>query len=245
VGAAFLVPAALTALSAAGNYVNQNQAQSRQNTDEVEALADQQKLRDQANGQVRALTNQVATDSPAKIAAQSTGDYVAALRRNAAGSTQGGSTTGGTQTFGASSSALPPNSVAGANSRYGADLASGQSEVQNFGNTYAGEMGQIDAATRMRQNEGLAAQTLGTNLNTIGQASYGQNFVDQLRAQAAGQQNPWLAMASSLFGGAGNAISKNPTAYFGQPKIQTSVAPSVYAGGYDPATQPLGDLANA
>lgn len=240
-GAAFLVPAALTALSAGGQYINQQQATSRQNTAEVQALADQQKLRDQANGQVRALTNQVATDSPAKIAAMSTGDYVSQLRKNAAGSTQGGSTTGGTQTFGASTSALPPNSVAGANGRYGTDLAQGQQDVENFGNTYAQEMGQIDAATRMRQNEGLAAQTLGTNLNTIGQASYGQNFVDQLRAQAAGQQNPWLAMASSLVGGAGQALSKNPSAYFGSPKTYTKVAPKVFAGGYDPTTQPLGD----
>lgn len=236
---AFWVPAALTALSAGGQYVNQSQAQSRQNTDEVQALADQQKLRDQANGQVRALTNQVATDSPSKIAAQSTGDYVSQLRKNAAGSTQGGSTTGGTQTFGASTSALPPNSVAGANSRYGTDLAQGQSDVENFGNTYAQEMGQIDAATRMRQNEGLAAQTLGTNLNTLGQQSYGQNFVDQLRAQAAGQQNPWLAMASSLVGGAGSAMSKNPNAYFGQPPITTKVAPGLDSGNG------LGDWAGA
>lgn len=238
-GAAFLVPAALTALSAGGQYINQNQAESRQNTAEIQALGDQQQLRDQANGQVRALTNQVATDSPGKIAAQSTGDYVAQLRKNAAGSTQGGSTTNGTQTFGASTSALPPNSVAGANGRYGTDLATGQQEVQDFGNTYAQEMGQIDAATRLRQNEGLSAQTLGTNLNTLGLQSYGQNFVDQLRAQTAGQQNPWLAMASSLVGGAGNAISKNPTAYFGKPPVRTSITPGIDSGNG------LGDWAGA
>ncbi len=148
----FWVPAVLAAASAGGQYVNQTQATQRSNNAETQAIANQQQLRNQANSQVHNLTAQIAKDSPAQIAAKSTGDYVSQLRQNAAGSTQGGSTTGGTQTFGQSSSALPPNSVAGANARYGADLASGQQEVQSFGNTYADEMGQIDAEQRMRQN---------------------------------------------------------------------------------------------
>ena len=212
---AFWIPAALTALSAGGQYVNQQQANSRQNAAEVQAIGNQQSLRDKANSQVRALTSQIAHNDPTAEAAKSTGDYVAALRKNAAGSTQGGSTTGGTQTFGASTSALPPSSVAGANARYGQSIASGQKEVQDFGDTYANEMGQLDAATRQRQNEGLAMGTAATGLNTLGLQSYGQNFVDQLRAQAAGQTNPWITLGSNLIGGAATQMSTNPDAYFG------------------------------
>ena len=52
-------------------------------------------------------------------------------------------------------------------------------------------------------------QTAGTNLNLLGAQSYTQNFVDQLKANAAGQQNPWLSLLSAGLGGAANALSKN------------------------------------
>ncbi len=208
----FWVPALLTAVSAGGQYVNQQKANTRQNSAETQAILNQENLRSQANAQVRGLTQQIARNDPNQIAAKSTGDYVAQLRKNAAGSTQGGSTTGGTQTSGQSTSALPPSSVGG--SRYQGSTAAGQKEVQDFGNTYANEMGQIDAATRQRQNEGLAMGTEATNLNTLGLESYGQNFVDQLRAQAAGQTNPWVTLGSNLIGGAANQMSTNPNAYF-------------------------------
>lgn len=240
----FWVPAVLAAASAGGQYVNQTQATQRQNNAETQAINDQQALRSKANSQVHNLTAQIAQDSPAQIAAKSTGDYVKQLRTNAAGSTQGGSTTGGTQTFGQSTSALPPNSVAGANSRYGADLANGQQQVEQYGNTYANEMGQIDAEQRERQNEGLAMQTEGTNLNTLGMDSYGQNFVDQLRSQAAGQASPWVSLFSNLVGGAGNAISKNPSGYFGNSfNKNISKAPGVLSSQYSSGASPsIGDV---
>lgn len=237
----FWVPAAMAALSAGGQYVNQQKANTRQNNAEVQSIADQQALRGQANAQVRGLTQQIAQDNPAQIAAKSTGDYVAQLRNNAAGSTQGGSTTGGSQTFGQSSSALPPNSVAGANARFGSDLASGQQQVQDFGNTYAKEMGNIDAGTRMRQNEGLAMQTEAGNLNTIGLNSYGTNFVDQLRAQASGQPNPWVSLASGLLGGAANQMSTSPNSFFSGPNAKYG---KINSKGFNPATgMPVTDSA--
>lgn len=213
-GAAFLVPAALSALSAGGQYINQRNASNRADTAEVQSIADQQAARAQANAGIHQLTNQIATDNPNTLAAKATGDYVSQLRQNAAGAAgQGADTTGGTQTFGQSTSSLPV--VAGGSSRYNADTAASQKQVQDYGDEYANEMGQIDAASRMRQNEGLAMQTEAGNLNGLNLQSYGQNFVDQLRAQTAGQQNPWLSLASNIVGGAGNQLSKNPTAYFG------------------------------
>ncbi len=92
-------------------------------------------------------------------------------------------------------------------------------------------------------------QTEGTNLNTLGMQSYGQNFVDQLRSQAAGQTSPWLSLFSNLVGGAGNAISKNPSGFFGSQYAKYGKIPSngsgIMAGGYDPSTSPIGDMVNA
>lgn len=203
---AFWVPTALTALSAGANYVNTNNANSRQQAGEVQSIIDQQKLQSQGGAQVKALTNQIATDTPSQIAGKATGDYVSALRKNAAG-TQTGSGNTSSVLFGQPTSSLPTSIKA--SSRYGSGTAASQKETQDFGNTLAGEMGQIDAATRQRQNEGLAQGTLGTNLNLLGVQSYTKNFADQLRAQASGQQSPWLALASQVAGGVGNAMSKN------------------------------------
>lgn len=239
----FWVPAALAAVSAGGQYVNQQQANSRQQSGEVQAIQDQEAIRQKANAQVSGLTKQIAQDSPAQIAGKSTGDYVSQLRKNAAGSTQGGPTTGGAQAFGQPTSALPPSSVAGANSRYGAALGAGQQQVENFGNTYAGEMGQLDAATRQRQNEGLSMQTLAGGLNTLGMQSYGTNFVDQLRSQASGQANPWISLLSNLVGGAGNQMSKNPSGYFSGPYAKYGKMPAGGAG--IDAGNGLGDWAGA
>lgn len=81
----------------------------------------------------------------------------------------------------------------------------------------AGEMGAIDAAVRQRQNEGLAQQTLGTNLNTLGAQSYTKNFVDQLRAKASGQANPWVGLLGQLatnygMSAAGSALGNGASA---------------------------------
>lgn len=202
----FWVPAVLAAVSAGGQYVNQQNATSRQNSDEIQAIANQQAIQQKANGQVKQLTNQIAQDSPSQLAAQATGQYVSQLRKNAAG-TQTGNGNNSSILFGQPTSSLPTNIKA--NSRYNSDTATSQNQTQQYGSELAGEMGQIDAATRLRQNEGLAQQTLGTNLNLLGAQSATQNFVDQLRSSAAGQQSPWLALLSSAAGGAANTLSKN------------------------------------
>lgn len=228
----FWVPAVMAALGTGASFVNNKQADQRSNNAEVAALQNQQALTDKANAATRGLTQQIAKDTPTQIAGKATGDYVSQLRKNAAGSTQGGSTGGGAQTFGASTSSLAP--AAGASSRYGKDAGASQQEVQKYGDTYAGEMGDIDAATRMRQNEGLATQTLGTNLNTLGAASYGQNFVDQLRAQASGKANPWVNLVSGLMSNGAGAAA---TYYGGKAPVNPNLMPG--SGGYNKFGAPL------
>lgn len=217
----FWVPAVVGALSTGAEYVNQKQANSRQNDAEIAATQHQQQIEDQANQASRTLTQKIAKDSPNQIAAQSTGDYVAQLRKNAAGSSQTGT-----------SSSLAP--VAGASARYGADKATAQGDVQNYGDTYAGDLGQIDAATRLRQNEGLDMSSLATKLNTLGAKSYGTNFVDQLRAQVAGQTNPWVSLASGLAKNGANAYAMNAG---GKVPVNKQLMPG--SNGYDMYGNPL------
>jgi hypothetical protein len=203
---AFWVPALLAAAGTGANYVNTKNANSRQQAGEAQSIIDQMKLQSQGNSQVKALTSQIAQDTPTQLAAKSTGDFVSNLRKNAAG-TQSGGSGGSSILFGAPTSSLPTDINAG--SRYKTGAANAQTQTQQYGNELAGEMGQINGATLQRQNEGLAQGTLGTNLNMLGAQSYTQNFADQLRSQAAGQSNPWLTLLGGVLSGAGSAMSKN------------------------------------
>jgi|SRR5579859_1162782 len=219
----FWIPAVLAAAGTGAQYVNENQAQGRQQAAEVQAIGNQQNIRGNANAQVKALTDQINNNSPAQIQGKATGDYVNTLRKNAAGSSQGGSTSNNPTNFGQSVSALAP--VSGGSSRYNAGKASSQAETQQFGQDNAQELGALDAAVRQRQNEGLAMQTLSGTLNQLGAQSATQNFTDQLRAQSAGQANPWVSLFSNLasnygknFHGSG-ASSKPDTNLYGNGSI--------------------------
>ncbi len=194
-------------MSAGAQYVNQSQANSRAQQGQVQNIEEQEATQQKANSQVNALTKQIGQNSPQTLADQLTGGLISNLRRNSVGAQTGAGTTGSPINFGASTSALPSN-VGGSN-RYTEDVANTRNQVENYGNQEAGLMGQIAAPTRQRQNEGLAMEGLNTNLNLLGAQSYTQNFVNQLRSQAAGVQDPWLSLLSGAAGGAANTLSKN------------------------------------
>ena len=204
---ALWVPLALAAVSGGAQYANASNAASRANNAEGQSIADQAMFRNQANSGVQQLTKQIANNQPNALTDQAKTAFVNTLRQNAAGSTQGGNTAPGNTDFGQSVSALPPGSVG--SKQYKQGNANSQQQVEQFGNTNAGEMAAADAAVRQRQNEGLSMQTLGTNLNTLGAESYTKNFVDQLRAQQAGQQSPWVSLFSNIAGNLANYGSKN------------------------------------
>ena len=203
-GAPFFVPMALAAASAGAQAYNAQQSNSRAQASEVQAIQNQQDLRNKAAADVTKATQQIAADNPANLKAQADAQYVNELRRNAAGAQSG--TTGGTQTFGQSTSSLPTN--VNANKRYKQDVNASQKEVQQFGNTDANNMAGIDSAIRERQNEGLNLSTLQTNLDALGAQSWNQNFVDQLRAQSAGQLNPWISLGSAILGQTASGVDK-------------------------------------
>lgn len=206
---AFWVPAVMAAVSGGAQYANQRAANSRSQDAQVQNIIEQEQAQSKAAGETNQLVKQIAQNNPKQIQQQATSDYVNQLRKNAAGSALGGPTTGGPQTQGQSTSALPAS--VGADPRYAADLARSQNEVQNYGDTYANDLGAMDAAVRQRQNEGLAMETLGTNLNTLGAASWARNFVNQLRSQAAGAPNPWVSLGAGLLGRGAEAYAMNST----------------------------------
>jgi hypothetical protein len=200
---AFWVPLALTALSGGAEYANQKGAAKRADSAQAQSIIDQGQLQQKAAGDVNKTLAGIQGSNPNAIASKATGDYVATLRKNAAGAATGGA-----------GSSLAP--VVGGSSRYKGDVKQAQTAVSDFGDERAGDLGQLDAAVRQRQNEGLSMQDLGTQLNQIGAQSYGTNFVDQLRAQQAGQANPWVSLfAGMLKNGAGayatNAGGKTPS----------------------------------
>jgi hypothetical protein len=208
----FWVPAVIAAVSAGAQGVNQMQATKRAQNAEGQSIADQDQFREQANSQVKNLTQQIATNSPQQIQQKEEGDFVNTLRRNAAGSATPNATSSVSDTnFGAPVSALAPTT--GTSSRYKTAVANSQQQTQNYGNTNAGEMSAIDAAVRQRQNEGLAMGTLGANLNTLGAESYTKNFVDQLRASTGAQTSPWVSMFSGILGKGANAYAQDPTMF--------------------------------
>lgn len=202
----FWVPALVSALGAGANAISTKNANSRAGNAETLATIDQEQKQSQANSAVNKMTQQIATSSPAALAAKNTGDFVNTLRQNMAGSSTSNP-----------NSALAP--VAGANARYNADKATGQSNTEAYGTNLADELGNITAATQQRTNEGTAMNTLGVNLNGINAASQSQGFVDQLKAQLAGQTNPWVGLAGGLLQGGAKAYATNAGGSF-DPTLQ-------------------------
>ena len=225
---AFWVPALLTAVSSGAQYINQSNANNRQQAANVQAIDNQQQLREQANSQVKQQTQDIAASSPQQLAAQETGNFVKTLRQNAAGSAAPGATGNSPTNFGAPVTALGP--TPGANSRFKSDSATAQEQTQQYGQANAEEMGAVDAAVRQRQNEGLQMQTLGTKINQLQAQSQIQGFVDKLRANAAGQQSPWLSLFSSAMGGLANSSSKNGW-FTGTPSASGDVVGNGSIGG--------------
>jgi hypothetical protein len=223
----------MTALSAGGQAVEQNQSQSRQNAAETQDLIDQQRLQSQGAGAVQRETQQIAQSNPDQIAQSERANFVQQLRRNAAGSMAGGATSGAPTLFGAPTSAV--GSTAGADPRFGKMLTNDQQQVQDYGNTYSDELSNMDAAVRQRQNEGLGLETLGTNLNRLDVQSYGDNFVNGLRAQAAAQTNPWATLATTMLQRGAQAYAANAGTPADKAGVTGVQAPYYNTGVNDPA----------
>jgi len=205
---AFWIPAVLAAVSAGGQAVNQSNANQRAQNAEVQNIDQQQQYRQQANDQVKNLTQQINTNSPQQLASKEESQFVNTLRNAQAGTAAGGASNTNSNTFGQPVSALPQN-IGGASKSYQNAANASQKETQQYGNTEAGQMSAIDSAVRQRQNEGLAMQTLGTNLNLLGGQSQMSNWVNQLRAQTAGQSSPWASLFSNILGGTAQSAAKN------------------------------------
>lgn len=199
---AFWIPAAIAAVGTGAQAYNQHKAATGADEAQAAAIRNQENTQAEGVAAARKTTSNIAKSNPNDIANKATADYVATARKAAASSA-----TGGAQTFGQPTTSL--GDTPGASGRFKSDSAAGTKQVQDYGNTYAGEMGQLDAAVRQRQNEGLSMEDLQTHLNTLGQKSWGQNFVDQLRAQVAGQANPWVNLLGGMLQKGASAYAMN------------------------------------
>ena len=130
---AFWVPAAIAAVSAIGQGVNQQNATKRSNNAEVQALTNQNQFKNQANSLVNQQTRNIATSDPNALKNQEESAMVNTLRQNVGGST--GTASKSPTNFGAPTSALGP--TPSGSSRYNADKAAAGTQVQNYGNTIA------------------------------------------------------------------------------------------------------------
>jgi hypothetical protein len=191
-GAAFLMPA----IGAATDYFNQKNANSRAQGAEQTAITHAAGYNTAANDNVQKNIGTINSDSPMALAQSEKGNFVNALRKNSAPTN-----------YGAPTSALSP--VAGANKRFGTDAAAAGKQVQDFGTANAGNMSAIDAAVNMRKNEGIMMQKTAMNNAVLGAQSSSQAFVDQMRAKAVGQLNPWASMFSKAMSMGGNAMAMN------------------------------------
>ena len=210
-GPAFLIPLALSMAGTGLQASNTISANNKAQASAVQGIDQQQALREQASGKVGNAIDQIAKSGPQQLASKSTGDFIQQLRTNQAATNP--------QNSGAPA-------VAGANARYGQMQAANDAKVQAFGNTNASDMGQMTGAVQQRQGEGLAMNTLGTDLGLVGAQSGNDMFVNNLRTAVAGQTNPYETLTSGLLGAASKGLASNMT-----PAADTG---SIY-GGITPA----------
>jgi len=195
---AFVVPAVMTALSAAGTAYTQVSASNKANAAEVAGIEQQQQTRQQAAGAVNREVQNISASNPAALKAQSSADFTSNLRANEAA----------TNPLLSGASTVP-----GSNKKYQANTAIDSTNVSDFADNLVNNMAGMNAAVKQRQQEQLSMGTLQTNLGLFGQQSGANSFITQLRAAQAGQINPYEGSAASALGGLAQGVSKNPGGY--------------------------------
>lgn len=93
-------------------------------------------------------------------------------------------------------------------SRYGADVATSQAGIQNFGEKVAGILARIGAARDQRLNEGYAIGRMGSDTASIAREAQGQDFLNRLRLGNI-RRNPWIDAGSSVLQGIGSGMALN------------------------------------
>ena len=205
---AFWVPLAVSALGSTAEAVNQRNANNKAQGVETQNILQQQDLENTAANGAKNLTKAIANSSPAALANKSEGQFVQTLRNNEAGASNTGSnTTSDNNLFGQSVSALPTSTVG--SSRFKQGNAAAQTEVGQYGTDLANSMANINAPVLQRQQEGQGMQSYATGLNLLNGQSQSENFVNQLRAEAAGQANPYVSAVSGLLTKGASAYAKN------------------------------------
>lgn len=91
-------------------------------------------------------------------------------------------------------------SVAGASDRYATDVADKSASSNAQASRIADLMSRINAPALQRQQEAQGFGRLATDINQIGRASAGEDFLTQLRVNSI-RKNPWVDALTSTAGG--------------------------------------------
>jgi hypothetical protein len=186
-GAALLVPAAISALSAGVGYYNNQQTLAAQNRAATQGLLAQQQLRDQAAKGVNDTLTQIQRSNPQAAQQASNAQFVQELQRSRA----------------AAAASTPP--VMGANARYGQAVASGQKTNAASEGALAKDMSGIMAPELQRLGEHSDINTLASQLSQLAANSRGQGFLTQLKVGST-QPNPWLSALAAAGQGAASGL---------------------------------------
>lgn len=168
-------------------FLNNWETMNKEDDAAAQDYRDQEAAQQQINNTLNAGIAKRASSSDAGDIANAQQQYATSLAQHAAEIQQG------TQQPGAVSSGFKNDANAAA-------LGTTQ-----YANTAADLMSRMDAPQYQRQREGMADDTLGTNVGILSNDARGQHFLDQLKLHSI-HPNPWITFISQALQQGGQAM---------------------------------------
>lgn len=161
-----------SAVAAAASAYNQNQTMRKQDRDAAAGIRQNMALQQQANQKIAKQVQQQAQSNPAAATAQLNQQSLDQLRQN-------------------QQIAQQRLLRGGLGAAYDQRAQANAANENQYADTLAGLMAQIDAPGLQRQQEGFNFGDLGTDLGALKSFAGGNSVVAQLKAKGE-QPNPWL-----------------------------------------------------
>lgn len=174
------VPLVMAAVGTAASVYNTRQTAKKQDQALAAQIESGSKKSKEADDRTRQLVDKLGQSSPDAERNTALSQYVKAL------SSGGNAATAG---LGAEKGAV--------SSRFAQDAKDAALGVTDYGQTQAGLFSTIDAAKRMRQNEGVDIGRALTDINGISRQARAADFLLGLKTNSIAR-NPWIDAGSSL-----------------------------------------------
>lgn len=187
------IPLVMAAVGTAASVYNTRQTAKKQDNALAAQIRASSKKGEEADQRTKQLIDQTAASNPQAEREKALQQYTAALKSG------GGAATAGLD---AQKGAV--------SSRFAQDAKDAALGVSQYGDTQAGLFSTIDAAKRMRDDEGFNRARTATDLDAIARRARAQDFILGLKTQGI-TRNPWIdagagmlkSYAGSYAGGAG------------------------------------------